>query len=453
MIQMSDPEIPCPQCHAKIRLTESLAGPLLAATRADYEEKMRKQASTLERERLAVVEQQARLDAEKAGFEDQVNARLLGERATLREQQTRLAHAQAHVEEQVSTRLQTERSALVAQEQKRVRSLMESEFKQLTGQLGDLEGRLVEKEGKLAEAQQQQARYLEKERELSDQKRELEITIERRVQAGAEAVRAKAKSEAEQAERLKVVEKEEIISAMQRQIEELKRRAEQGSQQLQGEALELDFEMQLAHRFPCDRLENVAKGELGADIVQHVLSVDGRALGKIVWELKRTKNWSDSWLGKLREDQRGITAEFAVIVSFALPKDVDTLDTIEGIHVVHPRAALALAMILRQSLADVGRVKVLAEGQSTKVEQVYGYLTGPKFKHRVDAIVENFRAEQLALDKERRFMNRQWAKREQHLLQVLEASTGMYGDLQGIAGTSMQSIAALELLVEEDEMA
>ena len=112
---------------------------------------------------------------------------------------------------------------------------------------------------------------------------------------------------------------------------------------------------------------------------------------------------------------------------------------------------MTLATLLRQSLADLARVKILNEGQSSKVEQIYNYLTGPKFKNRVDVIVENFRAEQEALDKERNFMNRQWAKRDQHLLQVLEATTGMYGDMQGIAGSSMQSINALEHLVNEED--
>jgi hypothetical protein len=451
MTQISDPEISCPQCQSKIRLTESLAGPILAATRADYEDRLQKQSQVLQHERAAIQGQQTKLDEARAELEKEIASRLEIERANLREQQSKLAHAQANLEEQVIARLQVERSFLVAQEQKRVRSTMDFEFAQMKGQLGDLQGLLAERELKLTEAQKQQAKYLEKERELADQKRELEVTIEKRVQVGSDAIRAKAKSETELAERLKVVEKEEIIASMQRQIEELKRRAEQGSQQLQGEALELDFETQIAYRFPHDRLEAVAKGELGADIVQYVMSADGRPLGKIIWELKRTRNWSDSWLGKLRDDQRNITAELAIIVSAALPKDIETIGFVDGIHVVHPNAAFALATILRQSLAEVARVKVLAEGQSTKVEQIYAYLTGAKFKHRVDAIVENFRAEQDALNKERKFMNRQWAKREQQLLQVLEASTGMYGDLQGIAGTSMLSIAALEH-IEDDEL-
>lgn len=422
MTQNSDPEISCPECQHRFTLTTSLAAPLLAKTRAEYDERLKTQSETLSRDRKSLLEQQ-----------------------------TALAHASANLEEQVTERLAVQRAALIAQEQKRVRSTMGVEINKLKEDQDDLKYQLSEKEKKLAEAQQQQALFIVKERELNEQKRELDITIAKRVDADSQIIRAKAQADAKEAERLKIAEKEQTIVSMQRQIDELKRRSEQGSQQLQGEVLELDFEAQLIQRFPLDRIEAVAKGELGADLIQHVMSADGQTLGRIVWELKRTKTWSDSWLAKLRDDQRRITAEIAIVVSSALPKGVETFDLIDGVYISHPKVSMTLATLLRQSLADLARVKILNEGQSSKVEQIYNYLTGPKFKNRVDVIVENFRAEQEALDKERKFMNRQWAKRDQHLLQVLEATTGMYGDMQGIAGSSMQSINALEHLVNEED--
>lgn len=422
MAQHTDPQITCPHCRSEIKLTESLAAPLLAATRADYEKRLQSQSETLAKER-----------------------------ADLLQQQTRLAHAAANVEQEVAERLEAQRAALVAQEQKRVRSSLEFEMKQQADAMAELRSVLKQREDKLAEAQKQQAEYVVKERALEDQKRELDLTVARRVEAESAAILARAQAEAADALRLKVAEKDETIDGMKRQIEELKRRAEQGSQQLQGEVLELDFEHQLQQRFPMDRVAPVPKGEIGADLVQEVMTTAGQGVGTIIWELKRAKNWSEGWLAKLRDDQRSYPADLAVLVSSVLPKGVDRLDVVEAVHVVHPREALALAAILRAHLLDIARVRLQQVGQAGKMEQMYEYLTGPHFKHRVDAIIENFRAQQKELEKEKAFMLRQWAKREKNLFNVLEATSGMYGDMQGIAGSTMQAIAALDHMAGEEE--
>jgi hypothetical protein len=147
-----------------------------------------------------------------------------------------------------------------------------------------------------------------------------------------------------------VLEKEQTIVAMQKQIEDLKRRSEQGSQQLQGEVQELELENLLRSKFSFDAIEPVPKGEFGGDVLHRIIGPSGQPSGTILWEFKRTKNWSDSWLVKLRDDQRAAKAEIAVIVSQVLPKGVETFDLVEGIWVTHPRASLPVAMILRQSL-------------------------------------------------------------------------------------------------------
>lgn len=422
MAQHTDPQITCPHCKSEIKLTESLAAPLIAATRADYEKRMQSQADALAKER-----------------------------ADLQQQQSKLAHATANVEQEVAERLEAQRAALVAQEQKRVRSTVEFEMQQKAHELQELRGILKQREDKLVEAQKQQAEFMAKERALEDQKRELDLTVAKRVEAESAAIIARAQAEAANSMRLKVAEKDETIDGMKRQIEELKRRAEQGSQQLQGEVLELDFEQQIQQRFPMDRVAPVPKGEFGADLVQEVMTTSGQRVGTIIWELKRAKNWSEGWLAKLRDDQRNLPADVAVLVSAALPKGVERLDVVEAVHVVHPREALALAAILRAHLLDMARVKLQQVGQSGKMEQMYEYLTGPHFKHRVDAIIENFRAQQKELDKEKAFMLRQWAKREKNLFNVLEATSGMYGDMQGIAGSGMQAIAALDHMAGGDE--
>jgi hypothetical protein len=331
----------------------------------------------------------------------------------------------------------------------RARLAAATDLEQKAREIADLQEILKSRESKLAEAQQAQAEILKKQRELDDAKRELDLTIEKRVQAGLTATRDQARREVEEEQRLKVAEKEQTIAAMQKQIEELKRRAEQGSQQLQGEVQELDLENLLRSRFAFDLIEPVPKGEFGGDVVQRVVTAGGQPGGTILWESKRTRNWSDAWLVKLREDQRTAKAEIAVIVSQALPKDVDTFDVIDGVWVAHPRAAIPVATILRQSLLDVALARSAAEGQQGKTEMVYQYLTGPRFRHRVEAIVEAFSTMQNDLDRERKAIMKQWAKREVQIDRVMQATVGMYGDLQGIAGKTLQEIEGLDLLALE----
>jgi hypothetical protein len=232
---------------------------------------------------------------------------------------------------------------------------------------------------------------------------------------------------------------------MQQKIEELKQKAEQGSQQLQGEVLELELESLLRAKFPFDTIEPVPKGEFGGDTLQRVVSQSGVMTGTILWESKRTKNWSNGWLVKLREDQRTAKAEISVLVSQALPEGIETFDVIDGVWITHPRAILPVATILRHTLLQVSNARLISEGQQTKAEMVYQYLTGPRFKQRVEAIVEAFSSMQDDLDKERKAIMKQWAKRDEQIERVMSATVGMYGDLQGIAGKSIQEIEGLEL--------
>jgi hypothetical protein len=232
---------------------------------------------------------------------------------------------------------------------------------------------------------------------------------------------------------------------MQQTIEELKRKAEQGSQQLQGEVQELELESVLRVKFPFDSIESVPKGEFGGDVLQRVVSANGQAGGTILWECKRTKNWSDGWLAKLREDQRTAKAEISVLVSQVLPKGVETFGAVDGVWVTNPRAALPVATILRHTLLEVSMARQVSEGQQTKTEMVYQYLTGPRFRQRVEAIVEAFSSMREDLDKERKAIMKQWAKREEQIERVMGATVGMYGDLQGIAGKSIQEIEGLEI--------
>jgi hypothetical protein len=308
-----------------------------------------------------------------------------------------------------------------------------------------LKGVLADRDAKLVEAQKAQTEALKKQRELDDARRELDLSVEKKVQESLAAARAQAKQEAETDLKLKMSEKEQTITAMQKQIEELKRRAEQGSQQLQGEVQELELEGLLKQSFPTDLFTPVPKGEFGGDVVHAVARGEGLVCGKILWESKRTKNWSDGWLVKLRDDQRAAKADLAVIVTQALPKGVETFGHVDGVWVTSTRTFLPLAVALRHTLLELALARQAGEGQQTKMELVYRYLTGPRFRQRVTAIIEKFEEMQTDLTKERAAMTKLWAKREMQIQSVLSATAGMYGDLQGIAGQAIETIEALDV--------
>ena len=353
------------------------------------------------------------------------------------------------INDEVAKKLKAERAVIVETEAKKARLALANDIEQRDRQVAELQQILTANNVKLAEAQKAQTEVIRKQRELDDAKRELDLSVEKKVQESLVAVRDKAKAEAEESLKSKVLEKEAQITGMQRQIEDLRRKAEQGSQQLQGEALELELEALLRGRFPRDLIEPVPKGEFGGDVLHRVAGHSGQTCGTILWESKRTKNWSDSWLPKLRDDQRSAKAEIALIVSSVLPKGVETFDLIDGVWVAETRFAIPLAIALRQSLIDIGSSRQAQEGQQTKMELVYQYLTGPRFRHRIDAIVEKFTDMQGDLDRERKMMMRMWAKREEQLKGVLNSTAGLYGDLQGIAGRAMADIESLDVLMIE----
>jgi hypothetical protein len=409
---MTEPTIVCPSCKTEIKLTESLAAPLVESTRLQYEQQIaQKDADIRKRE------------------------------AAMKEQQAALAKAQESIDE---------RSAIVAEEAKKAKLAVSTDFDQKARELADLQEVIKQKDAKLTEAQKAQAELIRKQRELDDAKREMDLTIEKRVQESLGATRDQAKKEAEESLKLKVAEKEQTIASLQKHIEDLKRRAEQGSQQLQGEVLEIEVEAMLREKFPHDTIEPVAKGEHGGDALQRVIGPMGQPCGAILWESKRTRNWTDGWLAKLREDQRAAKAELAVIVSQTLPKDVETFDHIDGVWVTPHRCAMPVAVALRQSLIELAAAWKAGEGQQTKMELVYQYLTGPRFRHRVQAIVEKFSDMHEDLEKERKTMTRLWAKREEQIRGVIESTAGMYGDLQGIAGKTLLEVEGLSLQILDD---
>jgi hypothetical protein len=416
----SEPTISCPSCKTNIKLNETLAAPLIAATREDYERRLAQSKAAIAAKEEDIGRQRAQVEA-----------------------------ARQNLEAEVAEKLKAGRVLIEADEARKARVLVSADLQERDTRLSELEATLKARDEKLAEAQKQQAEFLKQQRLLEDERREMALTVEKKVQEGLDVARTKARAEAEDGLRMKVAEKEEQIAGMQRQIEELKRRAEQGSQQLQGEVLELELEALIASRFPLDTVEPVAKGEFGGDVLQRVTGSAGQPCGAILWESKRTKNWSQAWLAKLRADQRAAKADIALLISEALPAGVDTFELVEGVYVAHPRCAIPIAVMLRQSLIDLANSRLVQVGQASKMELVYAYLTGPRFRQRIEAIVEKFSDMQEDLARERKATTRLWAKREAQIQGVIESTVGMYGDLQGIAGKVMQEIESLEVLAVE----
>lgn len=417
---MADPTITCPNCGTEIKLTESLAAPLLASIKQQYEAKLSAKNAEIALREKTVGEQTKALEDAQATLDQQVA-------------------------DQVSAQLKKDRTRIATEEAKKAKLAASNDLEQKAKELADLQDVLKERNEKLAEAQKAQAELIKKTRELDDAKRELDLTVEKRVQENLEAVRSKAVQDAEESLKLKVAEKEQTIASMGKQIEDLKRKAEQGSQQLQGEVQELELETLLRAKFPFDAIDPVPKGEFGGDVLQRVVSPSGQSCGVILWESKRTKNWSDGWLAKLRDDQRAAKADLPVIVSHVLPKDIETFDIRDGVWIAHPRCIVPIATLLRDLLVQVNTARQIAVGQQTKTELIYQYLTGPRFRQRVEAIVEAFSSMQDDLNKEKKAIQKQWAKREAQIDNVMKSTVGMYGDLQGIAGKSLQEIEGLEL--------
>jgi hypothetical protein len=421
--EMSEPTIICPHCQTEIRLTESLAAPLVEATKrqfaqqlAEKDELVRKHDAAMQEREVALTKAREAISKDREALDDQVAQKLAAERL----------------------RIETEAK-------KQARLALATDLDQKAKELADLQGVLKERDIKLAEAQKVQAEMLKKSRELDDARREMDLTIEKRVQESIGTAREQAKRQADEELKLKVMEKEQTISAMQRKLEDMQKRLEQGSQQLQGEVQELELETVLRGRFPRDTVDPVPKGEHGGDVLHRICEPLIPLCGTILWESKRTKNRSDGWPAKLRDDQRAAKAELAVIVSHALPKDVEVVDLVDGVWVTCPRTIVPLAVALRQALVELARSRQAGEGQQTKMELVYHYLTGPRFRHRVQSIVEKFDEMQQDLERERKTMTRLWAKREEQIREVILSTAGLYGDLQGIAGKSLQEIEGLEL--------
>jgi hypothetical protein len=365
-----------------------------------------------------------------------LKAESLEKQKELTERERAITAKESDLERTIAKRMKAEAERLEQQAEQKA----QQEF---GVQLQDLRRQAAEKEQGLEHARKVELELRARQRELEDKDKAREIEVARTLDSERAKIQENARKMAEEQHRLKDAEREKKLQDAIRVNEELKRKLEQGSQQTQGEVLELDLEESIRRAFPLDQVAPVPKGISGADILQNIFNNRGAICGTLIWEIKRTKNWSDTWLAKLKEDQRQAKADLAILVSEALPEDCDHFQEIRGVWVTNPRCAINLAGALRLVMVQVAQAKSAAVGKNEKMEFLYRYLSGPDFRHKIEAIVEAFNEMEADLREERRVAERRWAKREKQIQKVISNTSGMYGDLQGLIGSSLHSIPAL----------
>ena len=346
--------------------------------------------------------------------------------------------------EEFEKKMEEEKKQLLAGMEEKMRKSITADFE---NQLQLLKNAHNDSEEKLKEARKKELEFLQKEQQLINKEAELEIQIQKKLQA--ERVSLAEQIQKQEAEKsslkenellLKLKEKEVQLEEQKKLADEMRRRAEQSSMQRQGEAQELLLEDILKENFPFDLIEEVGKGVEGADCIQTVRNGSGKECGKIIYESKRTKGWSNNWIDKLKADMRSRGADVAILVTQTFPKDMDRFGEKDGIWICSFTEVMSVAAIIRSSVVKVFEIQRSEENKGDKMQLLYNYLTGVEFKGQVEAIAEGFLSMKNSITKERMQMEKIWKEREKQLEKVLLSTSGLYGSVKGIAGASVGDI-------------
>jgi len=342
----------------------------------------------------------------------------------------------------------------LAEGRKQLEARLAAEAKaQFDTQLKALNEALSAKEGTLARFRSEELALRKQLHDFQESMRNQEVEYARKLDAERKKIEEQARSAAgEEVSRREAQWKAQLESA-QREAADLKRKLEQGSQQLQGEALELSLEALLRNAFPLDEILPVPKGVNGADLVQRVRSPSGLVCGTILWEAKQTKAWQPAWLRKLKDEQQEIGAEFAVIVTAAMPKDTrEPFLRDSDVWVARFDAARPLAELLRSTLLELHKQRQANAGRSEKMELLYNYICSPQFASRLKTVYDGFVAMREELDDERAAMTRIWKKREAQLTRMQDGLLSVVGDLQGIGQDALPALDTVAALPTAEEI-
>jgi hypothetical protein len=368
----------------------------------------------------------------------QREAQLHQQQEEARKRDEELSKARLDLEAEVTRRTQTKVRDLEARAKADAEQALEARLK-------DLSEAVTRKDQDLQQFRELELGLRKKQRELEAAVLDADLKVQRTLAEERSKIREDAEARTQESHRLKDLEKDKLIQDLKSALDDMKRKADQGSMETQGEVLELDFEERLRRMFHLDDIQPVPRGIRGADLVQMVRNPVGADCGSIIWETKNTKAWSPGWISKLKDDMAETRASLAILVTVALPEGIARFGQVDGVWVSDPLSALPLAAALRQQLLQLERERQASTGKSVKMEMLYAYLAGNEFKGRVEGIVEAFTSLQDQLQRERRAMEKNWKEREKQIERVIKNTVGLYGDMQGIIGGQIPIIEALEL--------
>lgn len=334
----------------------------------------------------------------------------------------------------------------MAEEKEHLRAELDLEYKKNQAQdMKKMQEKLEAEEKKRREAEKKELEFIKIQNELEDKIRSQDLAIARKLQEERKLIVAKTQKESEEKFRLENLEMRKQLDDTKKALAEAQRKAHQGSMQTQGEVLELTLEEQLKSNFPHDKITAVPKGISGADIIHYVIHQSGQSAGTILWESKRTKNWTEDWVQKLKDDGQKTKASICVLVSEVLPKDIDNFGFYNGIWVCDYASIIGLTTALRNQILAVYSIVTVNTGKDEKMEILYDYLCSPAFTQKIETIVETFLGMQKSLEKEKIAMTKIWTVRETQIKRLEDSTIKMYGEIQGIAGKNLPNIEVLEL--------
>lgn len=344
-------------------------------------------------------------------------------------------------EDEIHKFVAEERKKFTAQVEEQVKKKLESDYET---QMKFLQQQNADNEAKLNEARKKELEFLKKEQQLQDKEKELELEMQRLINEEKVRLTEAIRKQEEERNQLKFKEYEKQLEDQKKLVEEMRRKAEQGSMQLQGEVQELALEELLRGTFVFDEISEVGKGVRGADCIQTVRNNLGQECGKIIYESKRTKDFGTDWIDKLKADMRGQGADIAVLVTQAMPKDMDCFGEMNGVWVCSFSEVKAVAQLLRDTVIRVYGVAKSQENKGDKMTLLYNYLTGSEFTEQWKAMREAFSDLRSLMDKEKNMMERIWKAREKQLDRLFLSSNHITGSIQGIAGMDSIDMNLLE---------
>lgn len=435
---MSTNTITCPNCGTKIDIDEIFYHQIEARFKKEHQEEQKRHQKEIEEAR-----KQYKIHLEQLRVKEEA----------LKEERERFDEAlQKATKEEVKKerlRLAEQLKKELAEEQRDAMALLQKELAEKSREIQELSRAKIEIEKLKREKEELALKAKAEAEQMVSRKLEEEKA---KMQKSLDELAMHQRKELEEANRLKLKEKDEQLEQLKRSLEDAKRKAEQGSMQVQGEALELAIEGWLSAQFPFDTVEEVKKGAFGADCIQTIHTRELQNCGRICYESKNTKAWSDGWIAKLKQDMLKAEADIGVLVTSVYPAGMDRMGFVDGIWVCTLEEFKGSVSLLRESLIRVHMSVQKEENKTDKMALLYNYLTGNEFQMQLHAIVDGFMKMQSELDRERRSLMASWKRRQKLIDGVLQNTTEMYGALQGIAGSgALGQIDALELSEEENE--